>query len=296
MSLARSLRTYSTKALYLNPHAWKGLPADQIFELHNMRKAHLGEHYNPNDEERFAILATIKELLRKPAPTLDYVYEIENFRERFLTEKQNEKRTPEPKKTSIVVTNEGAKPHEARRIENLTRIAAYEMPLLAKYRQQYAPKPLTETPLKLTYQSDFTNDTTNSHNRVVVLTVNIKHLGLGEKEAHKFRVLCGNKLNLNTDVFRLKSDNFPEASQNARHLVDTFNKLLTEAKDLKDDFSDIPVDTRHMRNDIKKPVAKFPEEWKRPQDAPIKRHEVVNRLVERVREWKDGEYMKERTP
>ncbi|ODV80351.1 uncharacterized protein CANTADRAFT_5991 [Suhomyces tanzawaensis NRRL Y-17324] len=290
-SIRPALRFYSKPAdgLYLNPHQWKGLPADQIFELHNIRKAKLGEHYNPNDEERMAILSTMQELSRAPAPALEYVYEIDNFKERFLTEKQNETKGQPAKKSNILVANKGQTPHEKRRIENLTRISAYEMPLLAKFRQPYQPK--SNTPLKITYNTDFTDESTNDFNRKVSLHVQIEELGLDDKQLHKFKVLAGNKLNLNTNVFRLRSSQFPEASQNVRWLVDTFNQLLNEAKDLTNDFADIPVDARHMRNHARKPVPTFPEAWKRPQDAPVEKHSVVQKLVEKVKKQKDIEYV-----
>ena len=61
-------------------------------------------------------------------------------------------------------------------------------------------------------------------------------------------MLAGDKFNHDEDTFQLKSERYPEAAQNVNWLVDTFNKLLTEAKDLsKDDYSDIPLSKSHMK-------------------------------------------------
>ncbi|KAK6456287.1 mitochondrial ribosome small subunit component [Scheffersomyces xylosifermentans] len=286
----------SEQPLYLNPHEWKGLAADQIFELHNVRKEYLGDRYNPSDEERNAILSTIT-ALSKNKPELDYAYEIDGFKERYMNNTPMNKRGLPQKRSNTYVIERGATPHETRRIEQLTRIAAYEMPLLAKFRQPYKPKSSQESPLRLTYNTDFSDETSSKFNRLVTLNCNIKDLKLSEKEEHKFILLAGNKYNFDTTTFRLKSDQYAEAAQNARWLVDTFNKLLAEAKDLtKDDFADIPLDSRHMKLLHKKPKPTFPEAWKRPQDAPVVRHKVVNRLVELVKEKKDSEYVSGLSP
>ncbi|ABN67473.1 mitochondrial ribosome small subunit component [Scheffersomyces stipitis CBS 6054] len=284
-----------SQPLFLNPHEWKGLPADQIFELHNLRKEYLGDKYNPSDEERNAILSTIT-ALAKNTPELDYTYEIDNFQERFMNNTPMNKRGLPQKRSNTYVIEKGETPHQKRRIEQLARVSAYEMPLLAKFRQSYEPKPASETPLKLTYNTDFSNES-NKFNRQVTLNVNINDLGLSDKQQHKFILLAGNKYNFDTTTLRLKTDQFSEAAQNARWLVDTFNKLLAEAKDLsKEDFADIPLDRRHMKLLKTKYEPQFPEAWKRPQDAPVVKHNVVNRLVELVKEKKDDQYVSGLSP
>ncbi|KAK6200256.1 putative mitochondrial ribosomal protein [Scheffersomyces amazonensis] len=290
------IRHNSSKAtpLYLNPHAWKGLPADQIFELHNLRKNSMGEKYNPSDEERNAILSTISSLV-KGQPELDYTYAIDGFKERFMNNTPSRLKGLPKKRSNVYVIDEGATPHEKRRIEHLTRISAYEMPLLAKFRQPYnAPKP-TESPIKLTYQTDFGDETSNKFNRTVVLKVDLNNLGLDEKAQHNFKVLAGNKFNIDTNIFTYKSHQYPEAAQNARYLVDTLNKLIKHSKE--SDFTDIPIDSRHMKRTHKNaPEPEFPESWKRPQDAPIAKHKIVNKLVELVKEKKDEKYVAEFSP
>ncbi|EGW34949.1 uncharacterized protein SPAPADRAFT_58076 [Spathaspora passalidarum NRRL Y-27907] len=281
--------------LYLNPHAWQGLPADQVFELHRMRKQYLGTNYVPNNQERTAILSTISALVRNK-PSLSYVFGIENFKEKYTSAIPMNERGRPPRKSNVLVLNQGEAPHIKRRIEHLTRVSAYEMPLLAKYRQPYTPKPKAETPLKLTYYSDFTEDINNKYNRKVSLSVELDHLNLNDKQQHKFKVLAGNKFNHESNTFQIKSGHFPEAAQNANFCVETFTKLLNESKNLTDDFSDIPLDKRHMKPFIKKPEPQFPEAWKRPQDAPIAKHAIVNRLVENLKKHKDDAYLKHITP
>lgn len=289
------IRTHSkstNNVLYLNPHEWNGLPADRIFELHNLRKEAMGEKYNPNDDERNAILSTFTSLT-KVKPSLDYAYEIDNFKERHMNNTPVNLRGLPPLLSNVNVINKGSTPHDIRRVEQLTRVSAYEMPLLAKFRQEYKQPSPSENPIKLTYHSDFSNES-NSMNRKVVLSCDIKDLKLSKEQEKKFKLLSGNKFNYHSNTFKLKSNQLPEASQNARLLVDTFNKLLKEAKDMKDDFADIPLDTRHMK--AKKSHVPFPESWKRPQDAPVARHQVVRKIVENIKVRKDSEFISNHTP
>lgn len=292
-SLSLTPLRYYLSPRYLNPNEWKGLPADQIYELHDQRKIALGKSYNPNDDERFAILSTVEALKKDAASPLEYVYGIDNFKERLMTDTPSKLRGLPAKRSNIFVKDIGATAVERRRIDQLTRISAYEMPLLAKFRQPYQPTESSKSPLKITYHTDFSDKSTNNNNRKVILTCQLADLGLNQAQQHKFKVLAGNKFNFTTDTFKLKSEQFPEASQNVRWLVDTVNKLVNESKDLKDDFADVPLDVRHMRFGNKSPKAEFPEAWKKPEDAPVARHRIVSRLVDGVKNKKDEEYVKE---
>ncbi|EDK40385.2 hypothetical protein PGUG_04483 [Meyerozyma guilliermondii ATCC 6260] len=294
-ALRCSRRLYSTQKnapLYLNPHAWKNLPADRIFELHKIRQEALGEKYNPNDAERNAILSTI-ESLGPGKSALEYAYEIDNFKERHMNNTPVNLRGLPPRKSNINVIAKGSTPHEIRKREQIMRTCAYEMPLLAKYRQEYKPRPNSETPLSLRFHSDFT-DESNANNRKVTLRCKIEDLNLNEKQQKKFMILSGNRFNHRDGAVKFACAQYPEATQNARWLVDTFNRLLEQAKDLTDDFADVPIDTRHMQ--VKKSKPQFPEHWKRPQDAPVERHAIVARLVDRVKSYKDQSYIEKFTP
>lgn len=273
--------------LYLNPHSWEGLPADRIFELHNLRKDSLKENYNPNDEERRAILSTFQSL-GKVRPSLDYVYEIDNFKEKYMNNTPVNLRGLPPKRSNVNVVSNGQTPHDLRRRDHLNRVSAFEMPLLAKLRQPYAPKSNAETPINLSYHSDFSNDA-NSSNRKVTLSVNLCDLQLNDSQQRKFMILSGNKFNHNTKKLKFSVDENPEPTQNARIIMERFSRLLKESKDLTDDFSDIPIDTRHSKPP--KATVKFPNEWKKPQDAPIVQHNIVRRLVDHVKHKKDQQYV-----
>jgi len=72
-------------------------------------------------------------------------------------------------------------------------------------------------------------------------------------------------------------------AQNKRHLCDLVSKLLTEAKDPKDTFEDVPFDFRHH---TPKKTYEFPEEWKmtaeRKEMLRAKRAAVDQREAERL--------------
>ncbi|EGV66717.1 37S ribosomal protein S24, mitochondrial [Yamadazyma tenuis] len=282
----------SENTLHLNPHVWEGLPADRIFELHNLRKDSLKQNYNPNDDERRAILSTFTSLTKKKAP-LDYVYEIDNFKERYMNNTPVKLRGLPPKKSNVEVVASGQTPHDLRRRQELNRVSAFEMPLLAKLRQPYVPESDEETPIELTYYTDFSNEA-NSSNRRVTLSVALKHLQLNENQTRKFMILAGNKFNHNTKVLKFTIDEYPEPTQNARAAAEKFAKLLNASKDLSDDFSDIPVDTRHTKP--WKPSVQFPKEWRRPQDAPVVQNNIMKKLVEHVKQKKDEQYVSKFSP
>ncbi|KAG7191520.1 37S ribosomal protein S24, mitochondrial [Scheffersomyces spartinae] len=289
----RSARLYSNQPLYLNPHQWKGLPSDKIFELHNQRKEALGQYYNPTNEERELILSSLPDLMSRKGDKLDYVFELDNFKERYMNNTPVAQRGLPPKLSNVEVVARGDTPHQKRKNEQITRISAYELPLLANFRQAYQPPSKVNSVLKFKYFTDFSEESTPK-NRTVVLTVNIKDLDLTTAQEKKFKLLSGNKFDHNTNVFKFTSKLLPEATQNARRAAEVFNALLTETKNLDDDFADIPLDTRHSKPHTPKPV--FPKEWARPQDAPVAKFNIVNTIIEDVKTKKDSQYVKSLSP
>lgn len=278
--------------LYLNPHAWKGLPSDQIFKLHNTRLNKMGKNYTPTNDERNAILSTISSL-SSTRGCLDYVFEINNFKERHMNNTPLRLRNLPPKYANVDVVNKGETIEKKRRNEYLTRVLAYQVPLLYKFRKKYISKKQNENPLKFSYFSDFTSES-NVKNRRVVLTCNIKHLNLTEKQEHNLKILLDKNYNFVKTELTLESDVFPLAIQNARYLAEILNNFLNEAKNSDNDFSDFAVRKNHVKQ-TSNPNS-FLDEWKRPQDAPVKKYRITENLIKEIIVKKDSNYLKTFSP
>ncbi|CAI4056888.1 hypothetical protein SUVZ_02G2980 [Saccharomyces uvarum] len=267
--------------LYMHPEKWKGLPPQKILELYWERMARLGSEYKPNNDELNALLTTsehsdvssnnIKKLYYKGEQgAIDIkggTISRDNSLRPFMFDEL-------PSQSQELVAQ-----HREQRFYN--RLAAYELPLLAQYRQEYKRPSAKTHPVTYRYTNYVGEEHPNS--RKVVLSVKTEDLGLEVKSLHKFRILARSRYDHITDIFKMSSDRFENASQNARYLHDILQKLLAESKDLtKDDFSDVPIDTRHT---IAKNLRKkkhdhtFPEDWKRPEDAPKKKFDIVDQLL-----------------
>jgi small subunit ribosomal protein S35 len=81
---------------------------------------------------------------------------------------------------------------------------------------------------------------------------------LTEVQRNKLIKLSGTRYNPDTDIVKMSSENFETQMQNKRYLLDTINNLISEAKDPKDTFEDIPFDFRHHK---RKTFHAFPSEW-----------------------------------
>ncbi|KAI9363745.1 mitochondrial ribosomal subunit protein-domain-containing protein [Pilaira anomala] len=90
----------------------------------------------------------------------------------------------------------------------------------------------------------------------VVLNVKVSDLKLNETEKHKLLLLSGPRYNVNTEELVMSCERFPHRKQNKKYLLDTLNKLITEAKDTKDTFADIPLDLPKPKQRLE-----FPKEW-----------------------------------
>ncbi|CAI4038051.1 hypothetical protein SMKI_04G3900 [Saccharomyces mikatae IFO 1815] len=270
--------------LFMHPEKWKGLPPQKILELYWERMARLGSEYKPNKDELNALLTT-SEYSEVPANDIKKLYyrgeqgaidikggsvNRDNSLRPFMFDEL-------PSQAQELVAQ-----HREQRFYN--RLAAYELPLLAQYRQEYKRPSAKTHPVTYRYTSYIGEDHPNS--RKVVLSVKTDELGLEERSLHKFRVLARSRYDHITDIFKMSSDKFEQASQNARYLHDILQKLLAESKDLtKDDFSDVPLDTRHtIAKNLRKKKRdyKFPEHWKRPEDAPKKKFNIVDQLLDSV--------------
>ncbi|CDK28366.1 unnamed protein product [Kuraishia capsulata CBS 1993] len=264
--------------LHLRPEAWRGRNPDEIFKLYKMRLAALGTEYKRDPRELEALLSTssVSGLKYDEIEALYYGGELESETMLEIDEEDDDElEFPKYEHDEYsTVTQDIIDEHREQREFN--RIAAYEMPHLAKFRQEYTPIKATETPVKLRYTSYLGED--HPAEKKVVLTTVVADLGLGEAEAHKFKVLAGVRYNYKTDTFKMSSDRFAEATQNSRYLSDTLNALLRESKDLSNEtFADIPLDVRHITAKDKKQwhhakrQYSFPKEWRKPQDKNAKK-------------------------
>jgi small subunit ribosomal protein S35 len=271
--------------LYLHPEKWSGKPAQEILELFQKRRSLLGPHFKTNDAELAALKSTsshtgvaphIIERLYYGGELAAYDMAGLKFEDNYSPPKFQYDEYPEAAQEII-------RDHREQREYN--RIAAYEMPHLAKYRQEY--KPQEGRPVTYKYTT-YLGEENYKANKKVTLTVKVSELGLNDKESHKLKVLAGVRYDGTIDQFKLSCERFDEPLQNARFLSDVLSSLIKESKHLKDDFSDIPLDQRHVqarerkRKNKKTALLKtpFPEEWKRPQDAPKKEKTVMDTVME----------------
>lgn len=275
----RRLEQQNDIPLALDPSKWKGLPSEEIFKLFKQRFQILGPKYYKSKDELEALLSTSKD----SGFTYDQIRKIyENGDQLADTIEKNVTNEIDGMVNNNVFDYDDYTTYahilvdEHREQREFNRIAAYEMPLLLKFRQPYERKELSQFPIR--YR--FTTYIGEQHplERKVVATLKVSDLKLDDKQSHKFKLLSGVRYNYMTDEFKISCERYPEPAQNARFISDTLNRLVKEAKDLKDDFSDVPLDTRHIKLKLfkKKQARKdveFPEEWKRPQDAPV--HKLV---------------------
>ncbi|KAI9266773.1 mitochondrial ribosomal subunit protein-domain-containing protein [Phascolomyces articulosus] len=143
-----------------------------------------------------------------------------------------------------------------RNVRQYLRKTEYELPKLQSFAKPFEP-PTSEQIVKV-----------KSHNylgeghpveRKVVLSVKLSDLKLDDKEKHKFLLLAGPRYHVDTDELVLSSEKFPHRKQNKKYVRDLLNKLLTESKDKKDTFEDIPLNLRQPKKRLE-----FPKEWARP--------------------------------
>lgn len=274
-----------SSSLYLEPSKWTGMETKQLLQLHNERKARLGSLYKPCEEEFKALLPTAGEVGVPSDIFKKYYYmsteEMEKELDVVKGLDQNVgldqyKFDDLPSQAQLLV-------HQHREQRFYNRLAAYELPLLTQYRQPYSRPSSNTHPVTYRYTSYLGESHPNA--RKVVLSVKTADLGLDAKQLHKLRLLAKTRYDHQTDILKMSSDRFEEPAQNARYLNTVLQKLLKEAKDLSDDFSDLALDKRHTiaKNMRKKNHQyEFPEEWKRPQDAPKKTVDVIDLLHENL--------------
>ncbi|OLN82220.1 37S ribosomal protein S24, mitochondrial [Colletotrichum chlorophyti] len=145
---------------------------------------------------------------------------------------------------------------EIREHRHYHRIMAWEMPLLSKLVKPFEP-PAEDEVLRFrytTYMGEF-----HPAQKKVVVQFSPADLKLSPVQADKLRKLAGPRYNPETDIIKMSSEKYEHQAQNKRYLSDLVDKLVESAKDPKDTFKDIPLDTRHHEFKNK---PKFPKEWR----------------------------------
>ncbi|KAK1967525.1 mitochondrial ribosomal protein [Colletotrichum sublineola] len=155
-----------------------------------------------------------------------------------------------------------AKLDEIREHRHYHRIMAWEMPLLSKLAKPFEP-PQEDQVLRFrytTYMGEY-----HPAERKVVVQFSPADLKLSPVEADKLRKLAGPRYNPEMDMIKMSSEMYEHQAQNKRYLSDLVDKLIAAAKDPKDTFQDIPLDTRHhLFKNKNKP--KFPKEWRMTEE------------------------------
>lgn len=257
-------------SLYMEPKKWIGKEPQQILDLYWERMVKLGKRYQRSPEELEALLST-SDHTGVSKRDIRILYE---RGERGLVD------TSEPPRRPL----NGLRPFEFdelpsaaqdlvaqhREQRHFSRLAAYELPLLVRHRKPYKPVDRKTHPISLRFTTYVGEDHPNS--RKVTMQCKVSDLPLDDRQAHKFKLLARTNYDHVTDIFKKSCEKFEEAQQNASYLRDVLQRLLKESHDLADDdFSDVPLDTRHTTAKYlrkKRKNFEFPEHWKRPQDAP----------------------------
>ena len=149
-----------------------------------------------------------------------------------------------------------------REVREMMRIAAWEMPMLSKLMVPFKPPALKEV-CRYRYTT-YCGETHPAEKKVVVEfatrdLMSEEAAGLTEAQRIKLIKLAGTRYDPRTDVVKMSCEIHETQVANKKHLSDTVDALVTEAKDSKDMFEDVPVDFRHVKL---KPKYEFPEAWK----------------------------------
>ncbi|KAB5554854.1 mitochondrial ribosomal subunit protein-domain-containing protein [Coniochaeta sp. 2T2.1] len=149
-----------------------------------------------------------------------------------------------------------AKLEEHREMREYARVAVWEMPLLSKLAKRFEP-PSSEHVLRFRYTS-YMGEFHPAEKKVVVQFCP-NDLGLTEQQQSKLTKLAGPRYNPETGIVKMSCEMYEHQAQNKRYLGDLVEKMIAEAKDPKDTFEDVPLDTRHHEFKSK---PKFPKEWR----------------------------------
>uniref|UniRef100_A0A8H7NFQ6 Small ribosomal subunit protein mS35 mitochondrial conserved domain-containing protein n=1 Tax=Bionectria ochroleuca TaxID=29856 RepID=A0A8H7NFQ6_BIOOC len=148
-----------------------------------------------------------------------------------------------------------SKLEEVREMRHYQRLAIWELPLLSKLAKPFEP-PTEKQVLRWRYTT-YMGDTHPAEKKVVVQFAP-DDLGLTPVQAEKLKKLAGPRYNPETEFVKISCESYTHPAQNKRYLSNLVDDLIAAAKDPKDTFEDIPLDTRHHKTQEK---PKFPKEW-----------------------------------
>ncbi|EGU80320.1 mitochondrial ribosomal subunit protein-domain-containing protein [Fusarium oxysporum Fo47] len=146
---------------------------------------------------------------------------------------------------------------EIRDMRQYARLAVWELPLLStEYAKPFVP-PSDNQVLRWRYTS-YMGEFHPAEKKVVVQFAP-DDLKLTPVQTEKLKKLAGPRYNPETEIIKMSSDSFEHQAQNKRYLSNLVDDLIAAAKDPKDTFEDIPLDTRHHKI---QPKPQFPKEWR----------------------------------
>lgn len=154
--------------------------------------------------------------------------------------------------------------HEHRQLREYYRKIIYELPQLEAL-QKPALQRQRDQVLLFRQTTYFGEEHPAMHK--VTLQVKLKDLAalqeLTTAQLHKLIKLAGPRVDHDTMLLHMSSEQFGSAKENRRHLSALLDKLLKECK-TGDSFEDVPLDRRHMKK-TKRPS--FPKSWRVTQPA-----------------------------
>lgn len=148
-----------------------------------------------------------------------------------------------------------AKLEEIKEMRHYNRLAVWELPLLSKLAKPFVP-PSENQPLRWRYTTYF-GDTHPAEKKVVVQFAP-DDLKLTQQQTEKLKKLAGTRYNPEMEIVKMSCESYEHQAQNKRYLLSVIDKLIAEAKDPRDTFEDVPLDTRHHQV---KSRPRFPKEW-----------------------------------
>ncbi|KAF5000568.1 hypothetical protein FDECE_11195 [Fusarium decemcellulare] len=154
---------------------------------------------------------------------------------------------------------------QVREMRQYARLAVWELPLLSQFAKPFVP-PTDNQVLRwrhTSYMGEF-----HPAEKKVVVQFAPDDLKLTPVQTEKLKKLAGPRYNPETEIIKMSCESFEHQAQNKRYLSNLVDDLIAAAKDPKDTFEDIPLDTRHHKV---QPKPRFPKEWRM---SPERRKEL----------------------